>query len=197
MPTSILENKTPFEKLYGQLPSFDHLKVYGCLCFASTLAHTRNKFEPRSTPCYFLGYPFGVKGYKLLNLLTKKFFFSRDVIFHETAFPFASAAYSSHSSLSLPHIFPSIATGPDFTSPLVPESFPSSHIDISFDSSTSDHPSSEIALPLPEVSVPSVSTDFNPLPANSTDSSSSPLSSDPLLRKFARISKPSTYLQDY
>ena len=112
-------------------------------------------------------------------------------------FPFASAAYSSHSSLSLPHIFPSIATGPDFTSPLVPESFPSSHIDISFDSSTSDHPSSEIALPLPKVSVPSVSTDFNPLPANSTDSSSSPLSSDPLLRKFARISKPSTYLQDY
>ena len=190
LPTSILENKTPFENLYGQLPSFDHLKVFGCLCFASTLAHTINKFEPRSTPCVFLGYPFGIKGYKLLNLLTKKIFLFRDVIFHETVFPFAFATYSPYSSLSLPHIFPSVATRPDFTSPLVPESFPSSDTDISVDSSTSEPA-------LPDVYVPSVSTDFNPLPANSVDSSSSPLPPNPPLRKSARVSKPLTYLQDY
>ena len=190
LPTSILENKTPLEKLYGQLQSLDHLKVFGCLCFASTLAHTRNKFEPRSTPCVFLRYPFGVKGYTLLNLLIKKFFLSRDVIFHETMFPFESTTYSPHSSLSLPHIFPLVATRPDFTSPLVPESFPSTHIDISVDSSTSE-------LALPDVSIPSVSTNFNPLPANSADSSSSPLPPNLPLRKFVRISEPLAYLQDY
>ncbi|XP_075652458.1 uncharacterized protein LOC142622802 [Castanea sativa] len=191
LPTLILENKTPFEKLYGQLPSFDHLKVFGCLCFASTLDHTRNKFEPRSTPCVFLGYPFGVKGYKLLNLLTKKIFLSRDVIFHETVFPFASAAYSPHSSLSFPHIFPSVATGLNFTSPLIPESFPS-HTNISVDSSTTNHPSSKIALPLPDVSIPSVY-----VPASFANSSPLPLPSNPTLRKSARISKPPAYLQDF
>ena len=190
LPTSILENKTPLEKLYGQLQSLDHLKVFGCLCFASTLAHTRNKFEPRSIPCVFLRYPFGVKGYKLLNLLIKKFFLSRDVIFHETMFPFESTTYSPHSSLSLPHIFPLVATRPDFTSPLVPESFPSTHIDISVDSSTSEPA-------LPDVSVPSVSTDFNPFPANFADSSSSPLPPNPPLRKSARVSKPPAYVEDY
>ena len=119
LSTSVLENKTPSKKLYGQLPSFYHLKVFGCLCCASTLPHNRNKFEPRSTPCVLLEYPFGVKGYKLLNLLTKKIFIFRDVLFHETVFHFVSATYSPHSSLSLPHICPSVATELDFTSPLV------------------------------------------------------------------------------
>lgn len=38
----------------------------------------------------FLGYPFGIKGYKLLNLSTNTVFVSRDVVFHEHIFPFAS-----------------------------------------------------------------------------------------------------------
>ena len=35
-----------------------------------------------------LGYPQGVKGYKLLDMNTMEVFVSRDVIFHELVFPF-------------------------------------------------------------------------------------------------------------
>ena len=38
----------------------------------------------------FLGYPFTIKGYKLLDLHSKRIFILRDVTFHESMFPFQS-----------------------------------------------------------------------------------------------------------
>ena len=115
LPSPILKT-TPYKKLYNQVPSYSYLKVFGCLCFASTLSHNRSKFSPRSKPCVFIGYPFGVKGYKLLDLTTNNIFISRDFVFHETTFPFVS----SNSNIPFPHLFPTPSTLID--SPFLPNS---------------------------------------------------------------------------
>lgn len=89
----LLRNNTPHEILLGKPPSFDHLCVFGCLCYATTLVHA-NKFSPRASACVFLGYSSTQKGYELMNLATKKFLISRDVVFRETIFSFASSSPS-------------------------------------------------------------------------------------------------------
>ncbi|KAL8144149.1 hypothetical protein V2J09_017181 [Rumex salicifolius] len=55
----LLHNKSPYEFLYNESPSYTNIKVFGCLCFTSTKATTHlTKFQPRSEPCIFLGYPY-------------------------------------------------------------------------------------------------------------------------------------------
>ena len=88
IPTPLLSNKSPYEMLFSKPPIYSHLKVFGCLCSTSTLSRHRNKLEPRAKPCLFLGYPSRYKGYILLDLVTKLVFVSRDVIFHESTFPY-------------------------------------------------------------------------------------------------------------
>lgn len=46
--TPILKGKTPYEVLFGKAFICDHLEVFGSLCFASSLSHSRHKMATRS-----------------------------------------------------------------------------------------------------------------------------------------------------
>ena len=74
--------------LFGVPPTYDHLKVFGCLCYAHNHANPCDKFDARDTKYIFLEYPQGKKGWLLYNLEHHKLLVSRGVKFYEKIFLF-------------------------------------------------------------------------------------------------------------
>lgn len=81
----VLNLKTPYEMLLGKVPSLSFLKVFGCTAYAHK---KEDKLNPRAIKCIFLGYPTGVKGYRLCTFENgrPKIVIFRDVIFNEHEF---------------------------------------------------------------------------------------------------------------
>ena len=74
--------KTIWEELYVKHVNYQFLKVSGNLSFASTLTSHINKFSPHAKACVFYGYSPWIKGYKVYDIVSKHFFFSKDCYFH-------------------------------------------------------------------------------------------------------------------
>jgi len=68
LPTPLLQNKSPFEKLFHRTPDYKFLKVFGCACFPNLRPYNSHKFSFRSKKYVFLGYSAHHKGYKCLHI---------------------------------------------------------------------------------------------------------------------------------
>nr|GEW18301.1 LTR retrotransposon like protein [Tanacetum cinerariifolium] len=73
--SSVLNNKTPYEKLLNKVPDYSNFRVFDCFDVALNPLRVVDKFSPKGVPCVFIGYPAHQKGYKLYNLLTRTLFF--------------------------------------------------------------------------------------------------------------------------
>lgn len=106
LPSSAIKNQVPYFLLLHKPPRYDHLKVFGCLCFSNLNYSNLHKLSPpRTTPCLFFGYPSQHRGYRCLDLKTNRIIISRHVAFDETIFPAAvTAQEESPAYQSLSHI---------------------------------------------------------------------------------------------
>lgn len=88
---SVAKNfKVPQELWEGKKLDISHLRIFGCRAYAHSIG---DKLESRALKCVMLGYPKGVKGYRLWCCEPgyQKVIFSRDVVFDESYMPFVKS----------------------------------------------------------------------------------------------------------
>ena len=215
LPSKSLGKKSPYELLFKSAPSYNHLKCFGCLCFISTLPYNKDKFAPRARKCVFLGYPQGIKGYKVLDLTYNSVHISRNIIFYEHIFPYTLSSQPSTSYLD-DFIFPhctsessqsidtvnlpsSISIDPTSTINVDPSTLPAAPSNAA--------PAAPSTLPTAAPSATPDSTKPDPIAIPSLNSNLStfltvspltlPSASNPTLRRSTRSHKPPSYLSQY
>ena len=90
LPTPVLKHQIPFESLFQQLPNYDKLQAFGCLCFHWLRPYSDHKLEKHSKPCVFIGYSNTHNAYKCLDLSSNRVYISRHVQFIKHQFPLTS-----------------------------------------------------------------------------------------------------------
>ncbi|WJZ83379.1 hypothetical protein VitviT2T_003067 [Vitis vinifera] len=107
IPSAVIHNQIPYERLFGSPPDYHHLRSFGSACFVLLQPHEHNKLEPRSTLCCFLGYGETQKGYRCYDLVSHRLRVSRNVVFWEhRLFVELSHFRSSLTNSSVLEIFP-------------------------------------------------------------------------------------------
>jgi hypothetical protein len=178
LPSPSLAMTSPYFLLHKKQPTYDFLRTFGCQCFPYLRPYAKDKLEPRSLPCIFLGYSDKHKGYRCLHISTGRIYISRHVVFDEKFFPFASAASTKSDSASnlLAEWVPSklqITSPPTPTTP-IPSPPPSHTLDKEFARLFSSE---------------------HPLPVSPTHTTSSPLQMTPLAIPPSNENPPPPQLQ--
>jgi hypothetical protein len=98
LPTPLLDNVSPLEKLHGYPPKYNLLKIFGCTCYVLLPKTEYSKLDAKSVKCIFLGYSETQKGYRCYDWEAKKVRVSRNVIFFENTSFFPNSDMSTCTS---------------------------------------------------------------------------------------------------
>ena len=116
LPTPILDNKSPFEKLFNKMPDYSVMRVFRCACFPYLRPYNHHKLEFRTARCISLGYSSLHKSYLCLHS-SGRIYVSNHVTFDESYFPFKSGV--SHSCSSSDHSFQPSSHYSSFVCPFI------------------------------------------------------------------------------
>src|SRR5271170_6776655 len=89
LPNSSIKNKTPHELWFGKVPTYDHLRPFGCITYAHIPEQRRakqSKFDDRGNRGCFIGYD-SQDTYIYYDFIRKKFDKSHNINIHESLFP--------------------------------------------------------------------------------------------------------------
>lgn len=101
MPKRSLHFNSPWQQLFGSLPNYMTLRVFGCACYPQLRPYSLNKLEPRTKQCVFIGYSLNYKGYRCLDLSTGRIYVSSCCFFMKLVF----LLHQPHSPLLSLHHF--------------------------------------------------------------------------------------------
>ena len=71
-PSPVIQNKIPYEWLFGTAPNYSLLKVFGSVCFVLLQPHECTKLQPYSQLCCFLGYGLEENRYRCYDPVAKR-----------------------------------------------------------------------------------------------------------------------------
>ena len=120
IPSPIIQNQTPYERLFGSPPYYHHFRSFGSVYFVLLQLHKHDKLESRSRFCCFLGYGETQKGYRCYDPVSHRLHISCNVVFWEhrsfVELSHFRASLSASSVLDLfldePHILSIVALDP-------------------------------------------------------------------------------------
>ena len=83
VPHKQIDGMNPFKSWSGHKPDVTYFRIFGSMAWARIPTEKRKALQPQIQECLFVGYSKDSKGYKLINLSTKKSFIERSVQFQE------------------------------------------------------------------------------------------------------------------
>lgn len=112
---------SPFKLWHGYLPSYNHLRVFGCLAYVRVGRKRRQgNFADTAKRGVFVGYPEGHHNYRVWLLDKKRVVYSHDVVFVEDDFPLKGSHKSFNDSTEANYLMDNALLNSDLTTHELP-----------------------------------------------------------------------------